>query len=120
MALVEDLHRFHVGRIIGGACLLVVTERLFRLLGEIPAQTVGLGYPLGLLAGELARMRLARPAGWVRAYSMASILPQEWPRRWMWSSPSSRRTVESSSRKNSTLHSEGSLGWSELPHPSWS
>src|SRR5919107_2199949 len=47
MTPVEDLHRFLVGHIIGGAGLLMVTERLLHLLGELLAQTVGLVYPLG-------------------------------------------------------------------------
>ena len=99
MALVEDHHCFLVGCLIGGACLLVVTERLLHLLRELAAQPIGSAIHWGMLAGELARMRLARPSGWVRAYSMASILlPHEWPRRWMWSRPSSWRTVASSSR----------------------
>src|SRR5918993_5325587 len=46
MAFVVDPHRFLVGRLIGDTGLLVVAQRLLYLLGELLAQTVGLGYPL--------------------------------------------------------------------------
>ena len=45
----------------------------------------------GMLAGEEERTRLARPAGCVSAYSIASIPPQDEPNRWMRSRPRASR-----------------------------
>ena len=60
-----------------------------------------------MLAGELAMVTDATPAGCVSMYSIASMPPHDWPRRWIRSRPRAARTASTSSVKVLTVHSSG-------------
>jgi hypothetical protein len=72
-----------------------------------------------MLAGEELITRLARPLGFVSAYSMASMPPQDEPKMCVWSSPSASRTAPTSSTKVSTFHIDSPVRL-DFPHPTWS
>ena len=67
-----------------------------------------------------ARISVRSASGCASAYSCASMPPHDCPNRSTVPSPSPVRTASTSSTKRSTVHSDGSSGWSESPQPSWS
>ena len=75
------------------ACTNVVVHAYDEESGELEVE---------MLAGEDERTRLARPAGRVSAYSIASIPPQDEPNRWIRSSSRASLTACTSPTKSST------------------
>ena len=73
-----------------------------------------------MLAGEEERTRLARPAGCVRAYSIASIPPQDEPNRWMSAEAEAVAHCLDLGTNSSTVQKSAGFSIQERPQPIWS
>ena len=83
MAAVEDLRGGLVGR-VGGRALLLVPGRAssWTSCGSSARSRFASATHSGMLAGESQTTIERSPGGWSSACSIASIPPQDWPRKW--------------------------------------
>ncbi len=110
VAIVVDLHRLLIFRVIGRPRGLVAQQRLPSIRRQFGAQPVRLGDPLDHARRRVRDDKAFQSYGCVSAYSMPSMPPHDCPRIWTWSRPSAVRTTPSSSTKRGTVHREGSFG----------